>query len=96
MDGSDEKPIPELSEAGAWRSWTVASGGVYYTAFAPQIPLHIKFYDFKTGKTREIAAVNKSPLTYYANLTASADGKRLLYAQQDQTNAGIILAELGE
>ncbi|MBA2736251.1 MAG: PD40 domain-containing protein [Pyrinomonadaceae bacterium] len=96
MDGGDEKPIPELSEAGAWRSWMVASGGVYYTAFAPQIPLHIKFYDFKTGKTREIAAVNKSPLAYYANLTASADGKRLLYAQQDQTNAGIMLAELAE
>ena len=69
---------------------------VYYTAFASQIPLHIKFYDFKTGKTREVAAVNKSPLVYYANLTASADGERLLYAQQDQTNAGIMLAELAE
>ena len=95
-NGGDEKPIPELAEAGAWRSWSVTPNGVYYTAFAAQIPLHIKFYDFTSGQTLEIAAVDKPPLTYYANLTASADGKRILYAQQDQTNASIMLAELAE
>lgn len=95
-DGSGEKPIPELTDAGAWRSWSVTPNGVYYTEFASQIPLHIKFYDFKSGQTHEITAVGKSPLSYYSNLTVSADGKKVLYAQQDQTNAGIMLAELAE
>jgi len=95
-DGGDEKPIPELNEAGAWRSWSVAPNGVYFTAFAPQIPLYIKFYDFKTGQIHQIAAIDKLPLAYYANLTASSDGKRILYARQDQTNTGIMLAELAE
>jgi len=35
-------------------------------------------------------------LTYYANLAASGDGKKLLYARQDQTAAAIMLGELGE
>ncbi len=95
-NGGDEKPIPELVEAGAWRSWSVTANGVYYTNFAQQIPHHIKFYDFITGQTRKIAAVSKSPLNYYANLTVSVDGKRILYARQDQINASIIFAELAE
>ena len=95
-DGADEKPIPELGETGAWRSWSVAPDGIYYTAFTNQIPLHIKFYDFQTGQTRRIAAVDKTPLNYYANLTTSADGKKILYARQDQINAAIMLAELAE
>lgn len=95
-DGTDEKPIPELREAGAWRSWTVTPDGIYYTAFAPQLPLQIKFYDFTIGQTRQIAVVDKSPLPYYPNLTVSADGEKILYARQDQNNTGIMLAELAE
>ena len=96
VDGGDEKPIPELSEAGAWRSWTVTPNGVYYTAFAFQIPLHIEFFDLAHEQTRRIVTVDKMPLAYYANLTVSPDGKRILYARQDQTGAGIMLAELAE
>ncbi len=96
IDGADEKPIAELADAGAWRSWTAARAGIYYTAFAAQTPLRIKFYDFATGKTRDAATVDNLPLTYYANLAASPDGKKLLYARQDQTAATIMLAELSE
>ena len=96
VDGSEEQPMPALNDAGAWRSWSVTPSGIYYTAFAAQIPLHIKFYDFTTEQTREITAVDKLPLNYYANLTVSGDGKKILYAQQNQTNASIILAELAE
>ncbi len=95
-DGADEKPSPELAEAGAWRSWTVMPKGIYYAAFTAQIPLHIEFYDFTAKQTKQIAAVDKFPLDYYANLSVSADGGRILYAQQDQINAGIMLAELAE
>lgn len=95
-NGGDERPMPELNDAGAWRSWSVTPNGIYYTAFAAQIPLQIKFYDFKNRQTRKIADVNKSPLAYYANLTVNADGSRILYARQDQINAGIMLAELAE
>lgn len=95
-DGAGEKPISELADAGAWRSWAVTPEGLYFTAFALKIPLQIKFYDFKTGKIRDVAAVNKPPLTYYPNLAVSADGRRILYARQDQINAGIMLAEFSE
>lgn len=94
IDGSGEKPIPDLAEAGAWRSWTVTSGGVYYTAFSTQLPLQIKFYDFQSVKTTAITTSDKFPLLYYQNLSVSNDGERILYAQTDQTSAGIMLVEI--
>jgi Tol biopolymer transport system component len=94
IDGKDEKPIPELSEIGAWRSWTATTNGVYYPAFSTQPPFHLKFFDFATRQTKEITTVEKSPLSYYSNLSVSQDGKRILYAQLDRNASAILLAEL--
>ena len=93
-NGEDEKAIPELAEVGAWRSWFVSSKGVYFTAFATQPPFSLKFFDFETRQTSEITNMEKSPLLYYSNLSVSADGKKILYARQDQSAITILFAEL--
>ncbi|MDQ2747804.1 MAG: hypothetical protein M3T96_11165, partial [Acidobacteriota bacterium] len=94
VDGADEKPIPELAEVGALRSWFVGQKGVYFTAFDTQPPFHIKFFDFATRQTKQITDTDKSPLNYYANLSVSPDGKKILYARQDQSASAIMFAEL--
>ncbi len=93
-NGGGEELIPELAEAGGWRSWTVASNGVYYTGLAVQPPFRIKFFDFATRQTKEIMTTEKSPLTYFSNLAVSPDGKKILYARRDQSASSIMLAEL--
>ena len=95
-DGSDEKAIPELTEAGNWRSWTVAANGVYYTSFTTQSPFQIKFFDFAAKITKDVAAMKKPPLLYYSNLAVSPDGKKILYAREDQSASSIMLADLSE
>ena len=95
-DGADEKPLPELINAGAWRSWFVGRNGVYYTEFSAQPPFRLKFFDFAARRIKEIAAVEKSPLLYYSNLSVSADGKKILYARQDQSASAIIFADLSK
>lgn len=95
-DGSGEEPIPELGEVGGWRSWTVAPNGIYYTSFAVQPPFHIKFFDFAARQTKVITTVEKSPLLYYSNLSVSPDGRKILYARQDQSASSIMLANLSE
>ncbi len=94
VGGADEKPIPELAEVGAMRSWFVSQKGIYFTAFDSQQPFHIKFFDFTTRQTRQITDTDKSPLNYYANLSVSPDGKKILYARQDQSASAIMFAEL--
>ncbi|HLM61378.1 MAG TPA: hypothetical protein VK308_11280, partial [Pyrinomonadaceae bacterium] len=93
-EGANEKPIPELAEAGNWRSWCVAGNGVYYTAPSAQPPFRIKFFDFDARQTKEVGDVGKLPLTYYSNLSVSPDGKKILYARRDQSASTIMLAEL--
>ncbi|MDQ4123571.1 MAG: winged helix-turn-helix domain-containing protein [Acidobacteriota bacterium] len=93
-NGNDEKPIPELADAGGWRSWFVSANGVYYTTFAFQPPFSVKFFDFAARQTKVVTKVDKPPLNYYANLCVSPDEKKILYARQDQSASTIMLAEL--
>jgi hypothetical protein len=94
VEGGEESPVPELSEAGYWRYWTVTQKGVYFVAQNPNPPYRIVFYDFSTWQTREIASAEKMPLWAFPGLSASADGKTILYAQRDQNAGSIMLAEL--
>lgn len=96
VEGGAEEPIPELAEAGVWRSWSVTANGVYYTPFDAQPPFRIEFYDFAIRQNRKIAATEKPPPAHYSNLSVSPDGKKILYARQDQSASSIMLAELAE
>ena len=93
-DGSGESPISELANVGVWRSWTLASNSIFYTAFAAQPPFQIRKMDLTTKQFGNVAEIEKSPLLYYSNLAVSPDGKKILYAQKDQSSSSIMLAEL--
>lgn len=93
-DGSDEKPILELSEAGFWRSWTVTANGVYFVTVTGLSPYRLKFFDFATRRISEIMTIEKPPLSYYSNLSLSPNEKKIFYAQQDQSASAIMLAGL--
>ena len=95
-DGGSEISLPELAGIGAWRSWSAAANGVYFTTFETQPPFHIRFFDFATRQIKPIADVKKPPLDYYSNLAVSPDGKKILYAQRDQSASSIMLAEINE
>lgn len=94
VEGDEESPVPELSEAGYWRYWTVTQKGVYFVAQNPNPPYPIMFYDFSTGQAKEIVSVEKTPLWVFPGLSVFADGKTILYAQRDQNAGNIMLAEL--
>lgn len=90
VEGGDETPIPELSEAGYWRYWIVTPGGVYFVARASRPPYHIKFYDFKNRTLSVTTVTDIPPIWTYPGLDVSADGERVLYSQNDR-NAGTIM-----
>lgn len=95
-EGGDEKPVTELSEAGYWRSWSVNQNGICYVARSPEPPYQIRFYNFSDRQTRVLASTDKAPLWVYSGLSCSVDGKTILYAQQDQNNSSIMLADIGK
>jgi Tol biopolymer transport system component/DNA-binding winged helix-turn-helix (wHTH) protein len=96
VNGGEESPIAELSEAGYWRYWTVTPKGVYFVARSTSAPYQIKFYDFQNRETKEIAATEKPPIWVFPGLSVSPDGKTILYAQHDLNASSIMLAEFAE
>lgn len=93
--GDEERPLPELAEAGWNRYWTLTPNGIYYLARADKPPYKIMFYDFKTRQTSEVFSNDQPPLYNYSGLDVSADGKIIFYAQHDQNASNIMLAEIG-
>ena len=92
--GGEERPIPELSEAGYWRSWTMTNHGIYFVAHtgaAPPRPL--KFFSFATRRIMQIGLVEKDPLPWVLSLTVSPDGRWMLYAQIEYNTSIIRLVE---
>lgn len=93
VNGGDERPVPELAEAGVWRSWTISAGEIHYTDFASAAPFPVKFFDFKTRRAKIIGKVETAPLAYYSSLSIAPDGRTILYARHDQSASSIMLAE---
>ena len=65
--------------------------GIYFIA-APDargVAL-LEFFEFATGRTRQIAALDKPP---YIGLTVSPDEKAILYTQWDQSGRDLMLVE---
>ncbi|HKQ78630.1 MAG TPA: protein kinase [Blastocatellia bacterium] len=92
--GGEERPVPELAEAGYWRSWTMTSDGIYFVAHtgaAPPRPL--KFFSFATRRVTQIGTVDRDPLRWVPSLAVSPDGHWLLYAQIEQDTSSIMVVE---
>ena len=97
-DGSDERAVPGLSEAGYWRYWAVAKDGIYFVPGALRsenmtLPQPIQFFSFQTKKTQTVAHIRKKLIDGPSGLAVSHDGKWLLFAQVDQNERDIMLVE---
>ncbi len=93
VDGGEEIPVAELGSVGYWRYWTVTQTGIYFVAPASSPPYSIKFYDFTNRQLTETATTDKPPIWTYPGLSASSDGKTILYSEYAQNASSIILAK---
>ncbi|MBL8217007.1 MAG: serine/threonine-protein kinase [Bryobacterales bacterium] len=78
--------------------WAVTQRGIYFASasrapaeLAPPIP--ILLHDLRTGTTSRVAEIRKPINTGAAGLTASLDGKRLVWAQTDHDDSDLLLIE---
>ncbi|MGA2269667.1 MAG: winged helix-turn-helix domain-containing protein [Bryobacteraceae bacterium] len=90
--GGEEVPVTDRDQAGLWRCWRLAGGGIYYGTAAPPDGARLEFLDLATGRVREIGRTKPPDLTI-PSLAVSPDGRRLLYAQYDQSGSNIMMVE---
>ncbi len=93
VNGGEEKLVPELKDAGYWRSWTMANEGIYFTAKKSESEWAIRFFSFATRRIMPVVPLSQAPLWWMPGLAMSADGRRLLYAQLEHPYDEIMLME---
>ncbi|NOT63775.1 MAG: hypothetical protein HOP19_26470 [Acidobacteria bacterium] len=93
VEGTDEKPVPELKQAGYWRSWGLLKEGIYYVSKEPGERQTIRFFSFVTRKVTPLLMVEKDALYWEPGLTLSQNGRQLIYSQIDHIFNDLLLEE---
>ena len=97
-DGGDGKlvpelPVPELKDAGYWRSWTVVNQGICFPIKKSDSEWAIQLFNFATRRTSSLFTVTDAPLWWMPGLALSSDGRRLIYAHLEQPYDELMLME---
>ncbi|HWS87537.1 MAG TPA: protein kinase [Pyrinomonadaceae bacterium] len=89
-EGGEEARVLEQVRQGSWALW---EQGVYFVNAETHPYTSVEFYSFATGGTKRVATIEKELFGSGPALAATADGRWILYAQNDQTESDIMLAE---
>jgi Tol biopolymer transport system component len=89
--GGEEVRVLDQPEGEQWFNWALSPSGIYFLTGDPPNG-KIKFFDFATGKTTSIFALEKR-VPFFAGLALSPDGKSLLFGQFESSDSYIILVK---
>jgi Tol biopolymer transport system component/DNA-binding winged helix-turn-helix (wHTH) protein len=90
VGGGAEMPFPGAVHPRSWASWSATSRGIFFSPpESANTTTSIDFYDFQTRLTRQISLLDRSPFW----LSASADGKEVLFNQAEQDESSIVLVK---
>ena len=73
--------------------WALVDRGIYFVNLKTTPHASIDFFNFGTGRTTQVATVEKELELAYPSLAVSPDGRWLLYVQVDSLESDIMLAE---
>jgi Tol biopolymer transport system component len=90
VGGGTEIPFPGALRPRSWAAWSATSRGIFFVpSEGSNTASSIVFYDFQTRLTRQIGLLDRTPFW----LSASADGKEVLFNQAEQDESSIVLVK---
>ena len=93
VGGGEKTPVLDHHGAGLWRSWAVSEQGIYFaTAETPNRPI-LEFFSFATRQVTLVATFDKPISSRVTGLSASRDGRWIVYTQIDHQNSDIMLMQ---
>jgi len=73
--------------------WALLDTGIYFVNTKARPLPTIEFFNFATGRTTQIAAIEKDLELVIPSLAISPDGRKILYVQVDRRESDIMLME---
>ncbi len=93
VGGGQEDLVTDSLHVGYWGNFAVTDNGLYLVDADAKGAPAIMYYNFQTGRLSPILTFEKEPVPWTPNLTASRDGRTLLYAQVEFEDSTISMAE---
>ena len=88
--GGNESRFPGVAHAKSWAAWSVTNRGIFYCPpEEANRSASIDFYDFETHLTRQVSLLDRSPFW----LSATPDGREVLYDQAEQDESSVVLVQ---
>jgi Tol biopolymer transport system component len=87
VGGGEEQRLIEAPHLGYWGYCAVTDAGIYLLETEKAGGPSIQFYDFQSRRLKPVMTLREDPLPWGANLTASRDGKTLLFAEYKVTSS---------
>lgn len=92
LAGGQESALSPRIHVEHWSGWSVSDNGIFFLGEESSQHPVLKFFDFSATRIKDVATL-KRPVPWRSWISASADGRVVLYPQQDQEESNIMLLE---
>ena len=89
IQGGEEKRVLDRAGEHEWFNWALSGNGIYFLDHRGNGAV-LDFFDFAASKTTTILTSDKGPGVGFA---VSADGRSILYAENELEDASIMLVK---
>jgi Tol biopolymer transport system component/DNA-binding winged helix-turn-helix (wHTH) protein len=90
LASGQESPLSPRIHVEHWSGWFVSDNGIFFLGEEASPHPVLKFFDFSAARIKDVATLK---LPWRSWISASADGKFVLYPQNDQDESNIMLLE---
>lgn len=91
LESGEEQQLFTLSSMNR-SNWTLTERGIYYLNYSEGSP-QLSFYDFSSKTSTFVMPLEKEGVWFQAGLTATFDGKQVLYTRLDRQDQDIMAIE---
>jgi len=88
VQGGEESQVLSEVDGDGWPNWALGSEGIYFLKFGKFPDAAIALWDAATGKTQVVWSLEKKPGW---GLSLSADGKSIVYVQDEFAESNLML-----
>jgi hypothetical protein len=89
-DGQEAAVSPRL-HLQQWTGWALGDKGVFFVREGPDAHPVLRFLDFATSRVKDVTSLEKQPWPLW--ISASADGRIVVYEQIDMEVSNIMLLD---